>query len=731
MNLTATSARSNLCRRRWRRRAWLNVDMLEIRRLLAGGGVPAGMDLGQANWFYQNVFLPPASVAPEWNGDVATGDAGTLGADYLAAIVARVNAYRWMAGLPGGITLDPTENAEDQQDALMTAANDQLDHFPPSTWIDYTAAGADAAANSDLALGASGTSAIDLFMTDPGANNTVVGHRRWILDPATQTMGVGDIPGESDSLWVIQPQTTPVPAVTTVAWPPAGFVPAPLIPDRWSLQAPYGSDFSNASVTVTENGVAQQVDILSNSGEDEGGQAIVWDMPDAPAPQPGQQVVYEVDVDNVVINGQSQSFSYTTTSFDPTTTTQLTPVPAAIGFVQTSAQTGAAAGSVTIDVARSMNTDQPVSVNYSTADGTAVAGTNYVATSGSLTFQPGQFYSQIVVPLLPGTAQQPGGTFSLNLSTTVGASVGPISSFQVTITPLQLTVSEPVGDVGAGSAFDLQFTAEEGDGSLDTADDQSMSFELTDTAGDQLTGNGYFVSGVADFPATTLDWTGSYTASVTSGTVTTTTPDALTVVPAGTTPTATPTPTPTPLVTVTSSQVETIKIGRGKRAKKETVLVVEFSGALSAASADNVSAYALAPIIKVKASGKGKNQRPATTKLGTPVSAASAVYNALNNSVTLTPRAKLTASKSEELIVNGTLVTDSIGREIDGNNDGQPGGNYIATINGSRKTAGGLPLARVREQPATVPDAIDVLLNRGELNELRLARIQRTRSFQE
>ena len=250
-----------------------------------------------------------------------SGDAGTLGADYLAAIVARVNAYRWMAGLPGGITLDPAENAEDQQDALMTAANDQLNHFPPSTWIDYTAAGADAAAKSDLALGASGTSAIDLFMTDPGDNNTIVGHRRWILDPSTQTMGVGDIPGESDSLFVIQPQTTPVPAVTTVAWPPAGFVPAPLMPDRWSLQAPFGSDFSNATVTVTENGVAQQVEILSDSGQDYGGQAIVWDMPDAPAPQPGQQVVYAVQVDNVVINGQTQSFSYTTTSFDPTTTT--------------------------------------------------------------------------------------------------------------------------------------------------------------------------------------------------------------------------------------------------------------------------------------------------------------------------------------------------------------------------------------------------------------------------
>ena len=126
-------------RRRSRLRHW-KPEPLESRRLLDGGGVPAGMDLGQANWFYQNVFLPPANVAPEWNGNVAAGDAGTLGADYLAAIVARVNAYRWMAGLPGGVTLDPTENAEAQQDALMTAANDQLNHDPPSTWIDYTAA---------------------------------------------------------------------------------------------------------------------------------------------------------------------------------------------------------------------------------------------------------------------------------------------------------------------------------------------------------------------------------------------------------------------------------------------------------------------------------------------------------------------------------------------------------------------------------------------------------------
>ncbi len=422
--------------------------------MLSGGGVPPGMDLGQANWFYQNVFLPPANVAPEWNGDVATGDAGTLGPDYLAAITARINAYRWMAGLPGGVTLDPNENTEDQDDALMTAANQQLSHDPPSTWLDFTAAGAAAAGNSDLALGASGTSAIDLYMTDPGDNNTIVGHRRWILYPSTQTMGVGDIPGESDSLWVIQPQATSVPDVSTIAWPPAGYVPDSLIPDRWSLQAPYGSDFSSATIAVTENGVPQEVDILSNSGLDYGGQAIVWNMPDAVAPQPGQQVVYTVQIDNAVVNGQTQSFSYTTTAFDPTTTTELTPVPAQIGFLQSSAQVNWTDGTVTVDVARSMNSNQQVSVDYTTADGTALAGTNYAATSGVLTFPPGQFYQQIIVPILAGSSTNPGGTFSITLSSPTNATIGPISQTEVTINttrpPIEFDAPqlEPTDDSG-------------------------------------------------------------------------------------------------------------------------------------------------------------------------------------------------------------------------------------------------------------------------------------------
>ncbi len=269
-------------------------------------------------------------------------------------------------------------------------------------------------------------------MTDPGAGNTFVGHRRWILYPPTQTMGVGDIPADANALYVVQPQT-PAPAVTAVAWPPAGYVPAPLMPQRWSLQSSPDSDFSRATVAVSENGVPQTVEILSNVDNGYGGNAIVWDLPFAPAPQPGLQTVYSVDVENVLIDGAPQSFTYTTTSFDPGSTTVLSPVPTEIGFLAPTVQTPSSAGSIVIEVARSMNAGGQVSVEYSTSSGSAQAGTNYVATSGLLTFAPGQFYSQIVVPILPGNLQDPGGTFSVSLSWPGGASLGPVSTVQVSV----------------------------------------------------------------------------------------------------------------------------------------------------------------------------------------------------------------------------------------------------------------------------------------------------------
>ena len=64
---------------------------------------------------------------------------------------------------------------------------------------------------------------------------------------------------------------------------------------------------------------------------------------------------------------------------------------------------------------------QPVSVAYATADGTAMAGVDYVAGSGSLTFMPGQPLAQTIMVQVKAEPQYDvSKTFTVNLSSPVG-----------------------------------------------------------------------------------------------------------------------------------------------------------------------------------------------------------------------------------------------------------------------------------------------------------------------
>jgi sugar lactone lactonase YvrE len=65
----------------------------------------------------------------------------------------------------------------------------------------------------------------------------------------------------------------------------------------------------------------------------------------------------------------------------------------------------------------------PVSVNYATADGTAVAGTDYTATSDTLTFPAGVTSETVSVPITTVPTGGPTKTFTLNLSGPVNATI--------------------------------------------------------------------------------------------------------------------------------------------------------------------------------------------------------------------------------------------------------------------------------------------------------------------
>jgi streptogramin lyase len=89
------------------------------------------------------------------------------------------------------------------------------------------------------------------------------------------------------------------------------------------------------------------------------------------------------------------------------------------GFVDRFGATSLAAFTVSLDYA----IPTPVTVDYATADGTALAGTDYLAASGTLTFAPGVTTQTILIQTLDDGVIDPPKTFAINLSNPVGADI--------------------------------------------------------------------------------------------------------------------------------------------------------------------------------------------------------------------------------------------------------------------------------------------------------------------
>ena len=88
---------------------------------------------------------------------------------------------------------------------------------------------------------------------------------------------------------------------------------------------------------------------------------------------------------------------------------------------------GTAGATATFTVSLSQASTSPVTVNYATSDGTARAGTDYKAASGTLTFSPGTVSKTISVTVLPDTTAKPNETFSVALSGATNAVIATSS----------------------------------------------------------------------------------------------------------------------------------------------------------------------------------------------------------------------------------------------------------------------------------------------------------------
>jgi len=86
-------------------------------------------------------------------------------------------------------------------------------------------------------------------------------------------------------------------------------------------------------------------------------------------------------------------------------------------------ESGIGTGELSFTVTLSQAATSAVTVHYGTADGTAKAGTDYNALSGTLTFAPGQTTQTITVPILADSAAAPSETFTLALTSPTGATL--------------------------------------------------------------------------------------------------------------------------------------------------------------------------------------------------------------------------------------------------------------------------------------------------------------------
>jgi uncharacterized protein YkwD len=242
-------------------------------------------DLADVVTEYREGFEASAAAVMGAVGDTGSCTPGATSAAYAQATVRMLNYFRVMAGLLP-VANDAGLDARAQQAAMVMLANQSLSHAPPASWRCWNATAAEAAARSNLSLGEAGPDAVAGQFRDAGANNTAVGHRRWILYPRLGRIGVGSVGDDrqpnlgryttANAVWIVEDSGARVAASEWVSWPMPGFVPYQVAYARWSLARNGSADFSGATVSMRVNGEPAALQVLPYEGTGIGDPTLVW-----------------------------------------------------------------------------------------------------------------------------------------------------------------------------------------------------------------------------------------------------------------------------------------------------------------------------------------------------------------------------------------------------------------------------------------------------------------------
>lgn len=144
-----------------------------------------------------------------------------------------------------------------------------------------------------------------------------------------------------------------------------------------------------------------------------------------------------------------------------------------------------AAGTMTFTITRANAAAGAFTVDYATADGTALAGSDYVATSGTLSFADNQVSATVTVQINDDNIAELNETLFLNLTNPVGATIADAQGVGTIVnddgTPIQVSVNDVSIVEGQSGTSILTFTVTRtgGTGAFDvsfaTADDTATA----------------------------------------------------------------------------------------------------------------------------------------------------------------------------------------------------------------------------------------------------------------
>lgn len=268
------------------------------------------------NDYVNNYLGSELTSALGWTGAVAGCVAGDIDIDAHNKVIQRINYFRSMCGLSDNVSLNASQTAPCQECALMMKANNALSHNPPPSWLCYTADGAYAAGGSNIAWGIHSVNAVTGYIEDPGANNTAVGHRAWILLPELLSMGDGSTDNTNSIMWKDNLGTIPA-TKEFVAYPPEGYIPSTLVFPRWHFQM-FEAGFGSATVEMQDqNGNNINLNIIDRLSGYKPDNRIVWE-PTGINTSSATDVTYTVTVSGIT-NAPQSSYTYDVIIFKPPT----------------------------------------------------------------------------------------------------------------------------------------------------------------------------------------------------------------------------------------------------------------------------------------------------------------------------------------------------------------------------------------------------------------------------